>query len=94
MMTPEMKRRIKHQLSTESPVIWIGKHGVSQEILAEIDDKLERTEIVKIKILTTALEGSDAKAVADETAQQTKSLLVEVRGHTFILYRKRNKRTS
>jgi len=94
MITPKMKRRIKHELSAEKPVIWIGKHGVSQEILAEINGQLERTEIVKIKILKTAIEGNDARAVADETAQQTKSLLVEVRGHTFILYRKKNKSTS
>ena len=94
MTTPEMKRRIKHESSAEKPVIWIGKHGVSQEIVAEIDGQLERTEIVKIKILKTALEGSDAKAVADETARQTKALLVEVRGHTFILYRKKSKRAS
>lgn len=94
MITPKMKRRIKHDLSAEKPVICIGKHGVSQEILAEIDGQLERTEIVKIKILKTAMEGHDARVVADETAQQTSSLLVEVRGHTFILYRKKNKRTS
>jgi RNA-binding protein len=94
MMTPKMKRRIKHELSAEKPTIWIGKHGVSQEILAEIDGQLERSEIVKIKILKTAVEGIDARVVADKTAQQTKSSLVEVRGHTFILYRKRNKKTS
>jgi len=94
MITPKMKRKIKHDLSAEKPVICIGKHGVSQEILTEIDGQLERTEIVKIKILKTAMEGHDARAFAEETAQQTRSLLVEVRGHTFILYRKKNKRTS
>ena len=94
MITPKMKRKIKHELGAEKPTVWIGKHGVSQEILAEIDGQLEMTEIVKIRILKTAMEGNDARAVADKTAQQTKSLLVEVRGHTFMLYRKKKKKTS
>jgi RNA-binding protein len=89
MMTPKKKRRIKHELSTEKPTIWIGKHGVSQEISAEIEGQLERTETVKIKVLKAAMEGNDARAIAEKTAQQTQSSLVEVRGHTFILYRKR-----
>jgi RNA-binding protein len=94
LMTPKMKRRIKHELSAEKPTVWMGKHGVSQETLAEIEGQLERTEIVKINVLKTAMGGNNARAVAEKTAQQTKSSLVEVRGHTFILYRKKSNKTS
>jgi putative YhbY family RNA-binding protein len=91
MITSSIKRRIKRELSAERPTIWIGKNGMSKEILAEIDSQLERTEMVKAKILTTALGETKAKAIAAEIAQKTDSLLVEVRGHTFILYRKKKK---
>ncbi|MFQ6068241.1 MAG: YhbY family RNA-binding protein [Candidatus Bathyarchaeia archaeon] len=91
MITPKMKRRIKRELSAERPTVWIGKNGISQEVLAEIDGQLERTEMVKVKILKTALGENNAKAIANRTAQQTESVLVEVRGHTFMLYRKRKK---
>ena len=91
MITSRIKRRIKQELSAEKPTVWIGKHGVTQKILAEIDAQLERTEMVKAKILKTALEEEDAKAIADEVAQQTNSALVEVRGHTFMLFRKKKK---
>ena len=91
MITSSMKRRIKRELSAERPTIWIGKNGMSKEILAEIDSQLERTEMVKAKILKTALGETKAKAIAAEIAQKTDSLLVEVRGHTFILYRKKKK---
>lgn len=91
MLTPRMKRRIKRELSAERPTVWIGKNGVSVEVLAEIDSQLERTEMVKSKILKTALGETQAKAIAAEIAQQTGSILVEVRGHTFILYRRKTK---
>ncbi len=91
MITAKMKRRIKHELSAEKPTVWIGKNGISRKVLAEIDSQLERTEIVKAKILKTALEAANTKAIANKIAQKTNSTLVEVRGHTFILYRKKEK---
>jgi len=91
MTTPKIKRRAKHELGGEKPTIWIGKHGVSQDAVAEVNRQLERTEIVKVKILKTSLKRGDARAVADATAQKTESCLVEVQGHTFILCRRNNR---
>lgn len=91
MLTLKMKRRIKRKMSTQKPTIWIGKHGTTKETLAEIDRQLEREEVVKVKVLKTAIVESDAKSIADETARRTRSVAVAVRGHTFVLYRKREK---
>jgi RNA-binding protein len=88
MLTPAMKRRIKHELSNEKPTIWIGKSTVSARILDEIDKQLERSEVVKIRVLKTALKEEKTKDVVLKAAKQTNSTLVEVRGHTFILYRR------
>ncbi|MDH5448978.1 MAG: YhbY family RNA-binding protein [Candidatus Bathyarchaeota archaeon] len=87
-----MKRRIKRELSDKEPTVWIGKNGVSREVLAEIDGQLERTEMLKVRILKTALGENNAKTIAAKIAQQTESVLVEVRGHTFMLYRKKKKK--
>lgn len=92
MITPKTKRRMKHRLSSEKPTVWIGKNGASQEVLGEIDSQLERAELVKAKLLKAALEENDAKAIANKIAQQTESTLVEVRGHTFLLFRKKKKK--
>ena len=90
-LTVGMKRRIKRQLGGEKPTIWIGKNQVSLEILREIEQQLEKKEMVKIKILKSALQGDEAKAVASGIAEQTEASLVEVRGHTFMLYKRRKK---
>ena len=87
-----MKRRIKREFGDKKPVVYIGKNGISHEVLGEIDGQLERTEIVKARILKNALAENNAKNIAAKIAQQTESVLVEVRGHTFMLYRKKKKK--
>lgn len=86
-----MKRRIKRRLGGEKPTIRIGKNRVSREILGEIEKQLEKKEMVKIKILKSALQGGEAKGIASRIAEQTEASLVEVRGHTFMLYKRRKK---
>ena len=90
-ITSGTKRRIKRWLSAKDPTIWIGKSGVSQEMLKEIEKQLEKKEMVKIRILKSAIEGEEVKQIASKTAQQTSASLVEVRGHTFMLYKRRKK---
>jgi len=94
MITPKMKRRIKRELSVEKPTIWIGKEGTTPQIVDEISRQLERREIVKVRILKSALKDEETKSVASKIAQQTSSTLIEVRGHTLLLYKHRKGKTS
>jgi RNA-binding protein len=90
-MTAGKKRRIKRRLSGEKPTIWIGKNGASQELIKEINKQLEKEEVVKVKILKSVLAEDQAKQIASKIAEQTEASLVEVRGHTFMLYKSRKK---
>ncbi|MEM3730149.1 MAG: YhbY family RNA-binding protein [Candidatus Bathyarchaeia archaeon] len=90
-LSSRLKRRVKQRLSGEKPTIWVGKAGVSEELIGEIRRQLEKREMVKVKILRSALEGNEAKKVALAVASQTEASLIEVRGHTFMLYKRRKK---
>ena len=92
MITPRMKRRIKRELSAERPTVWIGKEGATPQIMEEISKQLDKREMVKVKILKSALKDEEAKGIASKIAQQTNSTLIEVRGHTFMLYKRRKRR--
>ena len=92
MITPRMKRRIKSELSAEKPTIWIGKEGASSQILNEISRQLEKREMVKVKVLKSALKEEETEKIASKIAQQTESTLIDVRGHTIILYRIRKRK--
>jgi RNA-binding protein len=91
-ITSRMKRHVRHVLKDEDPTIWVGKEGLTLQVASEIEKQLQKNKMVKIRILPTALQGEvTAQIIAVNAAEQTNAALVEVRGHVFILFRKRKK---
>ena len=90
-LTAGMRRRLKREFSGEKPTVWIGKGRVSQEVVREIGRQLEKRETVKVKILKSALQEAKAAEIAAEISKQTEAELVDVRGHTFLLYKRRRR---
>jgi RNA-binding protein len=89
-ITTRMKRHVRHVLKDENPTIWVGKEGLTAQLLAEVEKQLQKNKMVKVRILPAAMQGEfTAQAIAVNAAEQSKSALVEVRGHVFILFRKR-----
>jgi RNA-binding protein len=89
-ITTRMKRHVRHVLKDENPTIWVGKDGLTPQLVAEIEKQLQQNKMVKVRILPAALQGENtAQAIATKAAEQTDAALVEVRGHVFILFRKR-----
>jgi RNA-binding protein len=86
-----MRRRIKQKLGAEKPTVWVGKEGATTQILHEISKQLNKREMIKAKILKSALQNEEAKSIALKVAQHTESHLIEVRGHTFLLYKRKRK---
>jgi putative YhbY family RNA-binding protein len=85
-----MKRHVRHVLKDENPTIWVGKDGLTPQSCGEIEKQLQQNKMVKVRILPAALvELNTAESIAAKAAQETDSALVEVRGHVFILFRKR-----
>jgi RNA-binding protein len=91
MISSGMKRRMRRIYSVEDPTVWVGKEGLTEQILGEISRQLDQHETVKGRILQTALKDVDAKEMATKLAKETESTLIDVRGHTFVLFRKKRK---
>jgi len=68
-----------------SPTIIIGKGGVTQNLINQVDVELEARELVKGSILKTAL--LDAKTVCGELAAALNAQAVQSIGSKFVLYR-------
>jgi len=85
-----MKRHVRHVLKDENPTIWVGKDGLTVQLEAEIEKQLQKNKMIKVRILPAALqELNTAESIAERAAKDTNAALVEVRGHVFILFRKR-----
>lgn len=90
-LTEGKKRFVKRVLSKANPTVWIGKGGVSEDILKEIEKQLDKSKMVKVKILKSALSEDKTKQIACSIATQAEASLVEIRGHTFMLYKPHKK---
>lgn len=83
-----LRRRVQRAHHGRADVI-VGKKGVTHEVLEEIARRLEEKEVVKVKMLRTAVvsEGVDRRALAAIIAERLGARLMGVRGRTFILYK-------
>ena len=79
---------LKRDAAHLTPLLNIGKNGVSDSLIEELLRQLKRNKLVKVKILKSALEDMDRKAIAGELAKRTGSQLVEIKGSSAVLYRK------
>ena len=89
-----MKRHVRHVLKDENPTIWIGKDGLTPQLELEIEKRLEKQKMLKIKVLKSALQTDNVQNIATKAAEHSTASLVEVRGHVFILYRRRKQLSS
>jgi len=71
----------------------IGKQGVTEGVLKEIDRFLEDRGVIKVKVLKSLRrkDGFDIDAVAEEIAAKLGARVEDVRGGTFVLSRKKRK---
>ena len=87
--TPGKRRFVKRVLDNARPTIWVGKDGPSEDLVKEIERQLSKNEMVKVKILKSAIVERQVKEIVVRIVEKTGSFLVEVRGHTFMLYKRR-----
>ena len=75
-------RGLGHKLQ---PYVMVGKHHLNAEVTKATDEALTTHELVKVRIQEGCLE--DRKIVAAELAEATGSVVVQILGKTFLLYR-------
>lgn len=86
MLTGKQKRFLRSEAHHVDPIFQVGKAGVSEAMLVQIAEALEKRELVKISILSN--NEDDKNEVAETLAKGTKSELVQLIGHTVVLYKK------
>lgn len=86
-MTAGKKLYVKRTLAHGKPTVFMSKSGASQELLKEIEKQLKKEQMVKVRILKSALAHDEAKQIASRITEQTEASLVEVKGHTFMLHK-------
>jgi len=82
-------RRLQSRSRKMDPTIWIGKEGASEPLMKQVGNQLKTRELVKVKIQKSALSETATTDLAKKVVASTGSTLVEVMGHTFTVYKRR-----
>jgi|GEM_PF-508148 RNA-binding protein len=87
----KVRRAIRAKYYDIEPRAWIGKKGLDESVINEINTQLEKDGILKVEIKKGALIVTQMKReqIAEKVAQLTDSELIDVRGKRFILFRPR-----
>lgn len=89
MITPKQRAELKGLANTIQPAFQIGKGGVNDAQVAQIDDYLRVHELVKIKVLDNSL--YSAKEASIEIAEKINAEVVQVIGSKAVIYKRNPK---
>ncbi len=85
MLTGKQRSYLKSLANSIEPLMQIGKGGITENVLKQIDDALTARELIKIKILSNSM--LEAKDAANEIAESLRAEYVQSIGNKFVLYR-------
>ncbi len=85
MLTGKQKRFLRAKAHHLNPIFQVGKGGVNDNMVKQIEDALEARELMKISVLQNCED--DRKEVAEELSSRAKAEIVQVIGNTIVLYK-------
>jgi RNA-binding protein len=84
-LTSAQTRFLRGQAHDLKALLQVGGKGISDALVAEVDNALEHHELIKVKV--AAEEREERDALIGELAKRAGAALVQRIGHTAILYR-------
>ncbi len=89
MLTSKQRAYLRGLAANEDTILYIGKEGVTDNVITQTKEALKARELVKGKVQESSL--LSPREVCDRLCQECKAEGVQVIGSKFVLY-KRNER--
>ena len=86
MITSKQRAELRAKANELDTTLMVGKEGITDNLVAELDRQLEARELVKGKVLETAL--MTAREVCDEFCERLNAEGVQCVGNKFVVYRR------
>ena len=92
MLLSKQRSYLRKLANDMEPILQVGKGGISENLIKQVDDALEARELIKITVLNNSFD--DPKDICEELVKSTGSHGVQVVGKKIVLYResKENKK--
>lgn len=85
ILSTKQKQFLKGLAHHLSPVVMLGGNGLTEGVLAEIDNALNHHELIKVKI--AGADRETKQLIIDAIVRETQSSKVQTIGHILVLYR-------
>jgi RNA-binding protein len=89
-LTDQQKRHLRGLGHALKPVVILGNAGLTENVLAEIDQALTHHELIKVRI--NAADREQRTAIIDAICEQTKGDPVQSIGHILLIFRRNPKK--
>lgn len=84
-LSTKQKQFLKGLAHHLSPVVMLGGNGLTEGVLAEIDNALNHHELIKVKV--AGADRETKQLIIDAITRETKAAAVQTIGHIVVLYR-------
>lgn len=89
MLTSKQRAKLKSIATTTESILQVGKGGIGEQLIIQVNDALEARELIKLHVLETAPQPTGE--LAAHLAEATKSEVVQIIGRRVVLFRRNNK---
>lgn len=89
MLNSKQRALLRGIASNYETIFQIGKGGISETMISQVDDALRKRELIKLRVLDNSM--YTAREAAEEIASKTGSEVVQVIGSRFVLFKKNPK---
>jgi RNA-binding protein len=85
MITSKQRAYLRGLANSYETLFQVGKSGVTDTLLKQVEDALKARELIKISVLKNCFD--DPRAIAEVLAERTRSEVVQVVGKKITLYK-------
>lgn len=85
MLTGKQKSFLRSKAHHLQPLFQIGKNGLTESVIVQIEEALEAKELMKVSILQNC--GEDKKEIAEKLSTREGMHIVQTIGSTIVLYK-------
>ena len=86
MLNSKQRAELRGMANSLEPIFQVGKGGINDQLIRQVDETLEKRELIKLTALETSPQSS--REAADMLSDATGADVVQVIGRKFVLYRK------
>ena len=86
MLTSKQRAYLRGLAAAEDTIVIIGKGGITENVIIQMNDALKARELVKGRVLENSL--LTAREAADALSETCRAEVVQVIGSKFVLYKR------